>query len=122
MVSHRGWGSTRKLIPDGIVAKAAPDKLSPFLNVADHVPLQISDDTGSFSDMRSVPSPRSESLIAPDQLPTGDTVADVFGRDIGNTAVGEAGVALLPQPATPTAIAIASTGRTAITLIEPTDR
>lgn len=77
-------------------ASAGPETLSPFLNVADQVPISVFG-ACSLSDSCAVPSPEMGSLIVPDQLPAGDMTDDVGGGD-----VGDVGVALPLQPATVT--------------------
>jgi hypothetical protein len=57
----------------------------------------------SLSDNCIVPSPETESLIEPDQLPAGDITDDVV--------VGEVGVALPLQPAMPSTTAKTETNR-----------
>jgi hypothetical protein len=90
-----GGGSTYSMMPYPVGANrpavAGPEKLSPFLNVADHVPVS---EFGacSLSANCIVPSPEMASLIEPDQLPAGDTPAD--------GVVGEVGTAPPLQPAT----------------------
>ena len=77
-----GSGSTYNMIPQSFVcsrlATARPETLSPFLNVADHVPVSARGPS-SPSDNRAVPSPATASVIVPDQVPTGETTVGGVG-------------------------------------------
>jgi hypothetical protein len=78
--------STYSMIPYpvGVNRPAAdgPERLSPFLNAADHVPVS---EFGacSLSANCIVPSPEMGSLIEPDHLPAGDIPDDVVAGDVG---------------------------------------
>ena len=94
-VVQGGCGCAYRMIPYPLagteLATAGPEKLSPFLNVADQVPVSAFG-ACSMSDSCAVPSPELGSLIEPDQLPAGDSADDV--------GVGEVGVVLPLQPPT----------------------
>jgi hypothetical protein len=79
-------GSTYSMIPQPVGANrpapAEPEKRSPFLNAADHVP---ANKFGACSTSANciVPSPEMGSLIEPDQLPAGDPPDDVGVGEVG---------------------------------------
>jgi hypothetical protein len=88
-----GWtASPTTLLP----ADAGPEKLSPFLNVADQVPISeftLPPDECSLSVICRVPCPEAPSIIEPDQLPTA-------GRTDAVVTIGAVGVPLPPHAAT----------------------
>jgi hypothetical protein len=100
-VVQGGGGATYRMIPylvrSSRVATAGPPRPSAVPNVADHVPDRLSD-VEAASDSPSVPSPETESLSVPDQLPAGDEIG--VGEITPEGGIGALGAAVPPQPAT----------------------